>query len=76
MGIMYKVCDCKDWEYGMTQIDGFIMLGLATKGYTYRGKQFVYCPWCGKQIKDAPPPEEKDNISNYVPPYTATMEVD
>ena len=64
MGIMYRVCDCEDWKQGMTQIDGFIMLGLATRGYTYRGKQFVYCPWCGSQIRDAditnePPPEEE-----------------
>jgi len=52
MGIMYRVCDCEDWAHGMTQINGFIRLGLLTKGYIYNGKQFSYCPWCGKQIKD------------------------
>ena len=80
MGIMYRVCDCKDWEYGMTQLDGFIMFGF-THGYKYAGKPFVYCPWCGKQIKDTPPPpspEEEartDDSARESTVYTATMEV-
>ena len=73
MGIMYRICDCEDWQYGMKQLDGFIMFGF-THGYKYTGGPFVYCPWCGKQIKDIPP-EEIENIVTATDNthYTATM---
>ena len=71
--VMYRVCDCKDWQHGMTQLDGFIMFGF-THGYKYAGRPFVYCPWCGKQIKDAdPPPPEKNTNQATITPYTTTM---
>ena len=78
MGIMYRVCDCKDWERGMTQLDGFIMFGF-THGYKYTGGPFVYCPWCGKQIRDIDPdPQEikTDSISNDDTKYTTTMKAE
>ena len=56
----------------MMQIDGFIMFGF-TYGYKYTGGPFIYCPWCGKQIKDAdlsPSPEEVKTDSTT---YTTTM---
>ena len=56
MSVMYKECSCDKWQQGMTQIDAFIMLGF-THGYKYAGEPFVYCPWCGKQIRDIPPEE-------------------
>ena len=50
---MYKKCDCEEWVHSMTQLDGFIMLGLA-HGAAYRGAPFVYCPWCGKKVRENP----------------------
>ena len=56
----------------MTQLDGFIMFGF-THGYKYGGKPFVYCPWCGKQIKDIDPPPPEKNIGQVNTYYTTTM---
>ena len=72
MGIMYKVCDCEDWKRGMAQLDGFVMLGF-TQGYKYTGKPFIYCPWCGKQIKNILPEEVKTDSVRKDIVYTATM---
>lgn len=76
MGIMYKECTCEDWVQGMTQIDAFIMLGFA-HGYKYVGGPFVYCPWCGKQIRDVEPTSEHTAAAKKVPPvsYKTTMDI-
>lgn len=61
----------------MAQLDGFVMLGF-TQGYKYTGKPFIYCPWCGKQIKDVDNPPDEGSViirsdSNDDTKYTATM---
>lgn len=43
-----KPCTCKAWEKSMPQIEGAQMLELVHGG-RYTGKQFIYCPWCGKK---------------------------
>lgn len=42
-------CDCKDWEEGMRQLEGFTMLAHH-KGIPYTAKIFKWCPWCGKRL--------------------------
>lgn len=51
-------CTCKDWEPNMRAINGPIVLQSIRSGgrYQYTGKQFVYCPWCGKKLKEQPEP--------------------
>ena len=53
-------CSCKDWKENIDKINS-LMLSVWNmthipdfKGYT--GKDFVYCPWCAKKLK-----EKKDN---------------
>jgi len=46
--IILKDCDCDDWRLDMNQINSFILFAFS-HGITYKGKQFRYCPWCGKE---------------------------
>ena len=43
-----KDCDCNDWLFSMPQINSAQML-VWNRGIPYTGKQFKYCPWCGKR---------------------------
>lgn len=43
-------CNCNDWDCAK-KIDGIIMFAH-THGIKYTGKQFIYCPWCGKRLKE------------------------
>lgn len=77
MGIMYKECACDYWEQGMTQIDGFIMLGFS-HGYRYSGRPFSYCPWCGQKIRETKKEETKEKTgtaksSSTTIEYTSTI---
>ena len=56
-----KVCECDKWKRSMEQIDNYFMLGW-THGMRYTGDEFIYCPWCAKELK-----EEGD------PPYVEMM---
>ncbi len=45
-----KPCNCIDWDESMPQIEGAqLMYALHSYGGEYTGKQFIYCPWCGKK---------------------------
>lgn len=46
-------CEWKDWSENIDKVNEPLLLLYArnlmtTKGYT--GKQFVFCPWCGKEL--------------------------
>jgi len=41
-------CICKDWKKSMSQIEGAQFMAQ-NHGMQYTGKQFLYCPWCGKK---------------------------
>lgn len=46
-------CDCSDWEPNIKIINGYISMQAsmawgAKSGY--KGKQFIFCPWCGKKL--------------------------
>ena len=50
-----KDCTCKDWSKHIPEIDGFITMAVVHGSSGYRGKQFQFCPWCGKKRE----PEDK-----------------
>ena len=47
-------CECKEWKENIDKLNaGFVF--LSTRGVGgYTGKQFNFCPWCGKKF-----PKEK-----------------
>lgn len=49
------VCDaifkCQGWESSYDQIID-IMDFSKIHGMAYTGKEFFFCPWCGKKLKD------------------------
>ena len=56
-----KQCNCKDWKPNIEIINGFISMQTVMAwgnkdGYT--GKPFVYCPWCGKKLKEVKDPND------------------
>jgi len=43
-------CNCKDWEENFYIVNGPLMMEKAINPQLdndYKGKIFVYCPWCG-----------------------------
>lgn len=44
-----KYC-CLDWKENMSKIDNIFLI-LSIHNIIYDGKQFKYCPWCGKEIE-------------------------
>jgi hypothetical protein len=53
-----EYCNCDDYKENLEKINNKILF-CYTHGILYDGKQFVYCPWCGKRLKED---NEKDNI--------------
>lgn len=45
-------CDCEDYCESMWQIENAQRRLLILTGIPYTGKTIVYCPWCGKKIKE------------------------
>lgn len=43
-------CDCQDWKPGIEEINGFISFAWC-HDIGYKGKCFVFCPWCGKKLE-------------------------
>lgn len=45
-----KYC-CEDWPVQIELVNGPIVLQAARSGFRnqFQGKQFVFCPWCGKK---------------------------
>ena len=47
------ICDCKDWKENIEKVNQ--PWGLWVNhfgGIGYSGKRFLYCPWCGKKLKE------------------------
>jgi len=45
-------CNCKDWEENIDILNGpTVLQSIRTGSKGYTGKVFVYCPWCGKELK-------------------------
>lgn len=46
-------CECEDWKENVPKINaGFFMQEIhGFSGYT--GKQFNFCPWCGRKLENA-----------------------
>jgi hypothetical protein len=42
---------CEDYEINIKIINGFIVMDHVHGGSGYKGKLFVYCPWCGTKLK-------------------------
>ena len=58
---MKKDC-CDEFEPGIKAIDGPIVLQAVRSGVLdfYKGKPFLFCPWCGKKI-------EEEEVRNKMP---------
>ena len=52
-------CKCDEWSDAMIQIVE-AQIWRDKKGFPYTGKQFKYCPWCGKLLQNL----EKENFSS------------
>lgn len=48
--IKTKDCVCNDWKTENNKINSFIVLGNAHQ-MIYNGKKFLFCPWCGQDLK-------------------------
>jgi len=46
-------CKCEDWIENISKINGAFTMQCIHGGSGYEGKQFVYCPWCGKELSGA-----------------------
>ena len=47
----YTRCDCQDYKENMPKVDAPILLA-DLHGMKYDGKYFVFCPWCGKKMRE------------------------
>lgn len=47
---MIRYCDCPDWEPNCNHISATIALNRLSAGYDLT--PFLYCPWCGKKLKE------------------------
>ena len=46
-----KYCDCPDWAPNVNYITG-VMQRTAYHATIYNITPFLYCPWCGKKLKE------------------------
>lgn len=47
-------CDCQDWRENIDRVEMPIVLqAIRTSTAGYDGKQFVYCPWCGRGLRES-----------------------
>lgn len=51
-------CSCEEWEVNLNMINSCLAMSQI-HGHRYKGLQFKYCPWCGKQL-----PELEKNIND------------
>lgn len=48
---MQVKCDCKDWAENIKQLtDMQIFCANHAGAPKWKGKIFVYCPWCGQKL--------------------------
>jgi len=48
-------CSCPDWKPNMEKLNAPNLFLHARNSETYKGyegKIFIYCPWCGKELKE------------------------
>ena len=45
-------CSCEDWKKYISVIDGALAMQQVRYSTTYDMKVFVYCPYCGKKLKE------------------------
>jgi len=59
-------CDCYDWIENIKKLNGMIDIALI-HGFSYGGKYFKYCPWCGKRLYTiaAVTTDSPDTISDF-----------
>ena len=48
---MIRYCDCPDWEPNCNHINSSIVLS-SIHNVMYDLTPFLYCPWCGKKLKE------------------------
>lgn len=48
------ICNCIDWKFNIDKVNAPFMLAAARNPgrINYDGKQFRYCPWCSKPLRD------------------------
>lgn len=48
------ICNCIDWKFNIDKVNApFILAAARNPGrINYDGKQFRYCPWCSKPLRD------------------------
>ena len=58
------ICECEDWIPGNAELNKHMGLWLThshawgdPEYYDY--KRFIYCPWCGKKLKEEEANESK-----------------
>jgi hypothetical protein len=44
------LCQCQDWQENIPYLHDLVLLRWLHGGQGYRGKPFVYCPWCGSKL--------------------------
>lgn len=48
-------CDCQDWKDNIAKVnEPYIREAARTGAVGYRGKTFVFCPWCAKRLEERP----------------------
>ena len=52
---MVRYCTCPDWEPNCNHINAWIQFSMLHT-VMYDITPFLYCPWCGKKLK-----EKEDN---------------
>ena len=49
------ICNCQDWKENIDRANaGFVISHVHGLG-GYAGKQWSYCPWCGKGLEKEKP---------------------
>jgi len=52
MRLRIKECDCEKWKRNIFKLI-FPFIITATNIGEYTGEVIEYCPWCGKELKNA-----------------------
>ena len=45
-------CNCNDWAENINKVSDPIIFQAIHGMGGYKGKCFIYCPWCGKKLID------------------------
>ena len=67
-------CNCQDWKENIDELNGPLLLQHARNPQLdndYKGKVFIYCPWCGAILQ----PTEKGAQMKWIPVNEGLPEV-